>query len=508
MKRLTSFIILGILLSVPINGQSMTKIKAPEFPEYADWLNTERAYQLSDFHGKFVLLDFWTYCCINCIHILPDLKELEHKYSEELVVIGVHSPKFPGERETENIRQAILRYEIEHPVISDYQFFLWKHYGVRAWPTTVLIDPQGYVVSIHSGENIKSVWDAILEDKIMDAEQRGTLKRSAFTPTLERSDSTFLSFPGKVHVTPNGKKLVISDSNHNRILVADAKTGKVLITIGSGELGMQDGDFKSATFNHPQGSWMENDLIYIADTENHSIRIANLTKNMVTTLAGTGKQAQQFNITGTGLEVALNSPWDILFHDNKLYVAMAGSHQIWTINPISALAKPWLGSGREDIIDGPGYRAALAQPSGLAIDGDYLYFADSEVSAIRRGNLQDSTVETLIGKGLFEFGDIDGQAGNVRLQHPLGVVSDGKNRIFIADTYNNKIKALGLSRNSVSSFVGTGKTGTTDGQQATFDEPGGLTYANSKLYIADTNNHLIRVVDTTTRETSTLQIHH
>jgi DNA-binding beta-propeller fold protein YncE len=452
MKRLTSFIILGILLSVPINGQSMTKIKAPEFPEYADWLNTERAYQLSDFHGKFVLLDFWTYCCINCIHILPDLKELEHKYSEELVVIGVHSPKFPGEGETENIRQAILRYEIEHPVISDYQFSLWKHYGVRAWPTTVLIDPQGYVVSIHSGENIKSVWDA---------------------------DSTFLSFPGKVHVTPNGKKLVISDSNHNRILVADAKTGKVLITIGSGELGM-----------------------------NHSIRIANLTKNMVTTLAGTGKQAQQFNITGTGLEVALNSPWDILFHDNKLYVAMAGSHQIWTINPISALAKPWLGSGREDIIDGPGYRAALAQPSGLAIDGDYLYFADSEVSAIRRGNLQDGTVETLIGKGLFEFGDIDGQAGNVRLQHPLGVVSDGKNRIFIADTYNNKIKALGLSRNSVSSFVGTGKAGTTDGQQATFDEPGGLTYANGKLYIADTNNHLIRVVDTTTRETSTLQIHH
>jgi thiol-disulfide isomerase/thioredoxin len=487
----------------------MTKrIKAPEFPKYADWLNTDRAYRLSDFHGKFVLLDFWTYCCINCMHILPDLKELEHEYSEELVVIGVHSPKFPGERETENIRQAILRYEIEHPVISDYKFSLWKHYGVRAWPTTILIDPQGYVVSAHSGENVKSVWNEIIKEKIMEAEQRGTLKRSAFTPALVQSDSTFLSFPGKVYATPDGKKLVMSDSNHNRILVADALTGKVLITIGSGFQGLQDGDFKSAMFNHPQGVWLENDLIYIADTENHSIRVANLTKNTVTTLAGTGKQAQQFNIPGTGLEVALNSPWDILFHNSKLYVAMAGFHQIWTIDPTSALAKPWLGSGREDIIDGPGYRAALAQPSGLAIDGDYLYFADSEVSAIRRGNLQNSTVETLIGKGLFEFGDIDGLASNARLQHPLGVVSDGKGNIFIADTYNNKIKTLSLPKNSISSFAGTGKAGTTDGQQATFDEPGGLTFVNGKLYIADTNNHLIRVVDTTTRETSTLQIYH
>jgi DNA-binding beta-propeller fold protein YncE len=507
MKGLVFFIVLGILLNVAINGQSMTKIKAPEFPEYADWLNTDQSYQMSDFHGKFVLLDFWTYCCINCIHILPDLKELERKYSEELVVIGVHSPKFPGERETENIRQAILRYEIEHPVISDYQYSLWKQYGVRAWPTTVLIDPQGYVVSAYSGENVKSIWDRIIEDNIIVAEQRGTLRRSTFIPALEQSDSAYLSFPGKVHATPDGEKLVISDSNHNRILVADTKTGKVLITIGSGESGLQDGDFKSATFNHPQGVWLESDLIYIADTENHSIRIANLTKNTVTTLAGTGERAQQFNVTGTGLEVALNSPWDILFHNNNLYVAMAGSHQIWTINTTSAEAKPWLGSGREDIIDGPGYQAALAQPSGVATDGDYLYFADSEVSAIRRGNIKDGTVKTLIGQGLFEFGDVDGLASNARLQHPLGIVTDGKDRIFIADTYNNKIKALSLVDNTVSLFAGTGKSGATDGQQATFDEPGGLTYANGKLYIADTNNHLIRVVDTTTREASTLQIH-
>ena len=505
MKPYKSLFFLFVLV-IGLQGQPMNKIKAPEFPGYADWLNTDQSYKLADFHGKFVLLDFWTYCCINCIHVLPDLKALEHKYANELIVVGVHSPKFPGERETANIRQAILRYEIEHPVINDYQYSLWNQYNIRAWPTTVLIDPQGYVVSGHSGENVLNVWDDVLAEKISEADKKGILKRSLFKPIIESKIESVLSFPGKVFAHPTHNVLIISDSNHNRILVVNRETGAIQSIIGSGDRGAMDGSFANATFNHPQGVWQEQDKIYIADTENHLIRVANLKSKTVSTLAGTGKQSLRFNESGYGTEVGLNSPWDLLYHDGLLYVAMAGFHQIWTIDLGTSKAQPWLGSGREDIVDGPAYKAALAQPSGLTTDGKFLYFADSEVSAVRKADFKNGEVKTLVGKGLFDFGDRDGVGDRVRLQHALGVVA-ANNRLFIADTYNNKIKELNPDTRRVTAFAGTGKDGNSDGEKASFDEPGGITYAENKIYIADTNNHLIRVVDTTTQETSTLEIY-
>jgi len=506
MKHFKSILFLLFIVTFGLQGQPMTKIKAPEFPGYADWLNTDQAYKLADFRGKFVLLDFWTYCCINCIHVLPDLKALEQKYANELVVIGVHSPKFPGERETANIRQAILRYEIEHPVINDYQYSLWKQYSIRAWPTTVLIDPQGYVVRGHSGENVWNVWDGILEEEISAADKKGVLKRSLFKPVMEPKIETVLSFPGKVFAHPTDNVLIISDSNHNRILIVNRDTGAIQTVIGSGAIGASDGDFENATFNHPQGIWQELDKIYIADTENHLIRVANLTSKTVLTLAGTGKQSLRFNEAGYGTTVGLNSPWDLLYHDGLLYVAMAGFHQVWTIDPSTSQAQPWLGSGREDIIDGTAYKSALAQPSGLTSDGKFLYFADSEVSAIRKAEFKTGTVQTLVGEGLFDFGDRDGVGDRVRLQHALGVVATD-NKLFIADTYNNKIKELNPDTRRVVTFAGTGKDGDSDGAKASFDEPGGIAYAENKIYIADTNNHLIRVVDTTTQETFTLEIY-
>ena len=124
------------------------QIYAPEFPKGLDWLNSDSALQISDFKGKFILLDFWTFCCINCMHVIPELKALEHKYADELVVIGVHSAKFTNEQGTANIRQAILRYGISHPVVNDKDFRIWDEYAVRAWPTLILINPLAYNLSV------------------------------------------------------------------------------------------------------------------------------------------------------------------------------------------------------------------------------------------------------------------------------------------------------------------------------------------------------------------------
>lgn len=486
-------------------------LNAPDFPDGLQWLNTERPLSLRELRGKVVLLDFWTYCCINCMHILPDLKRLERKYADALVVIGVHSAKFFTEQETENIRQAILRYEIEHPVVNDNQMVVWQQYAVRAWPTLVLIDPNGKIVGYHSGEGIYEIFDRAIAQTIQTAEAKGVLKRGALNFKLEREREarTVLRFPGKVLADERTQRLFIADSNHHRVLVASLKDGAIQMVIGSGAAGLEDGAFEQARFNNPQGMAYDPDAdaLYIADTDNHAIRKADLRKRVVETLAGTGEQSRAYPPrAGKGRETALNSPWDVVLIGDTLYIAMAGSHQLWRLNLKTLQAEPHAGTGREACIDGALDRCALAQPSGIATDGKKLYFADSEVSCIRAADTDpNGALETLVGGDLFDFGDRDGFGREARLQHPLGVVYvDGV--LYVADTYNNKIKRLDPRTRKIETFLGTGAAGARDGENPTFDEPGGVSYANGKLYIADTNNHLIRVADLKTKRVETLQL--
>jgi thiol-disulfide isomerase/thioredoxin len=485
------------------------KVNAPDFPAGIEWLNTDRPLSLRELRGKVVVLDFWTYCCINCMHIIPDLKKLEQKYANELVVIGVHSAKFEGERETGNIRQAILRYEIEHAVVNDKDMTVWQSFGVRAWPTLIVIDPAGKVVGYMSGEGIYEPFDKLIGKMVEEFAAKGRLDRSPLKLKLERhrAPSSMLAFPGKVLADEKSNQLFIADSNHNRIVVTSLEDSSVKEVIGSGEIGISDGGFEEASFNHPQGMAFDGRVLYVADTENHAIRAVDLEKRTVATIAGTGEQSRDHvTFGGQGRQLKLNSPWDIVMHEGLLYIAMAGPHQLWRMNPKTGGIAPYAGSGRENIIDGPLAEAALAQPSGITTDGRVLYFADSEVSAIRTAALDAAgNVETIVGEGLFDFGDRDGRGSQVRLQHPLGVVYyDGA--LYVADTYNNKIKRISPADKSAETFAGTGDGGLRDGERATFDEPGGVSAARGKLYVADTNNHVVRVVDLKTKRVETLQI--
>ncbi|HVF89465.1 MAG TPA: thioredoxin-like domain-containing protein [Blastocatellia bacterium] len=485
------------------------KVNAPDFPPDVEWLNTERPLSLRDLRGKVVLLDFWTYCCINCMHIIPDLKKLEEKYAKELVVIGVHSAKFPGERETENIRQAILRYEIEHPVINDSRMDIWQQYAVRAWPTLMLIDPEGKVIGYTTGEGVYEPFDKLISKVVEEFDAKGKIDRRPLDLKLERqkAPASMLAFPGKVLADEKSGQLFIADSNHNRVVVLSLKDSSVIDVIGTGEIGMNDGGFESATFNHPQGMAFDGKALYVADTENHAIRRVDFDSRAVKTIAGTGKQADRIDqLGGPGATTALNSPWDLVLHNGTLYIAMAGPHQLWRMNPETGGIVPYAGTGREALIDGPLASSALAQPSGLTTDGKKLYFADSEVSAIRSADLDPGgDVETIVGLGLFDFGDRDGRGAEVRLQHPLGVAYH-EGSLYVADTYNNKIKRISPKDKSSVTFLGGGKEGLEDGGKATFNEPAGVSVAFGKLYIADTNNHAIRVADLKSKRVETLQI--
>jgi sugar lactone lactonase YvrE len=508
---------------------------APSLEGGLGWINTSKPIDVKGLRGKFVLLDFWTYCCINCIHVLPELKKLERAYPNELVVIGVHSAKFEGEQDSQNITDAVLRYEIEHPVVNDADHKIWNRYGVNSWPSFRVIDPEGNLVAQGSGEMKFEEFDAFFKSVLPYYRENKLLDERPIKFALESAKlaRTPLRFPGKLLADEAGGRLFIADSNHNRIVVATLD-GKLLEVIGTGTIGRRDGGYAQAQFDHPQGMVLRGETLYVADTENHLLRKIDLAAKSVTTIAGTGAQGRNawpglpddaplggFNLqlperfVGPPKTTAINSPWALYIHGADLYIAMAGPHQIWKMPLDESEIGPYAGNGREDIADGrllpraPYQRgsSSFAQPSGLTGDKNWLYVADSEGSAIRAVPFDPSKeVETIIGTlgSLFTFGDVDGGADEARLQHALGVVHhDGL--LYIADTYNNKIKVVDLKARTSRGFAGTGKPGKSD-SPAAFDEPAGISYAAGKLYVADTNNHLIRTVDLATREVKTLTI--
>lgn len=466
-------------------------IPAPSLDGATGWLNVASPIALSQLRGKVVLIDFWTYGCINCMHILRDLKTLEERFPDELVVIGVHSPKFTNERSSDNLKRILLRYEIEHPVANDANHVIWRRYGVQAWPTRVIVDPAGNLVGTSMGEgNLEGFADAI-RGVIRVFDERGEINRSPVPRDLERARHADrpLLYPGKVLADAASDRLFISDSNHNRIIVSTLD-GNVIETIGSGFCGDTDGIFAQARFNRPQGLALDGNVLYVADTGNDQIRAVDFDMRAV----------HSVDVSN------LKSPWDLALRTGILIVAMAGPHQLWVVDLLNDQAFPYAGTGEEARRDGAVGEAAFAQPSGLAIDGNTLYVADAESNTIREVTLPpQNAVRTLAGGDLFNFGDQDGEGNAVRLQHPLDVALH-KGSVLIADTYNHKIKMLDPGSGRVHAVAGSGRPGRVDGgaRSARFYEPGGLSIAADTLFVADTNNHAVRTVDLRSFMVSTL----
>lgn len=471
------------------------KYPAPEIDTPYGWLNTDKSWTIDDFKGRVVLLDFWTFGCINCQHIIPDLRKLEKEFANELVVIGVHSAKFYSERANKNIRKAILKFGIEHPVVNDAKFKVWQSYGINAWPTVVLIDPEGRVMGKASGEGFYTKIRQYIRQVV---NERGSkINRTPLKFQLEKdqesatSKNACLRFPSKMIQAPNGT-LYIADSGHNRILKLDQQ-GKVIAQIGSGAQGLQDGKFNTATFYEPHGLALKGDVLYVADTKNNVIRKVDLKNRMVKTIAGDGKLSYYFGNEHWNTPVHPNSPWDLWIDHDLMYIANAGNHQILVMDLRNEVVKRFAGSGREALTDGNYRNSAFNQPSGLVKNGETLYIADSEASAIRAINLTKKEVSTLLGKGLFEFGDIDGKVNKARLQHAVGLTFHN-NKIYIADTYNGKIKIFDLQRNRLKTFI------------SGLNEPNDVLFIENTLWISDTNNHQLVKIDLKTLKKEVVKV--
>ncbi|MEU1849414.1 NHL domain-containing thioredoxin family protein [Streptomyces sp. NPDC019990] len=430
------------------------RVRAPELTGKGGWLNTGgQQYTLADLRGRVVILDFWTFCCVNCLHVLDELRELEEGHRDTVVVVGVHSPKFVHEAEHQAVVDAVERYGVEHPVLDDPELATWKQYAVRAWPTLVVIDPEGYVVAQHAGEGHVHAIERLVEELEREHEVKGTLRRGDGPYVAPEPEPTVLRFPGKALVLPSGNFLVSDTTRHQ--LVELAEDGESVVRrIGSGARGFSDGPAGAAGFNEPQGlALLDDGSVVVADTVNHALRRLDPGTGEVTTLAGTGRQWWQGSPTsGPAREVDLSSPWDVAWWQGRVWIAMAGVHQLWAYDPDGETVSVVAGTTNEGLVDGPGAEAWFAQPSGLAATPERLWLADSETSALRWVE-PDGSVHTAVGTGLFDFGHRDGAAEQALLQHPLGVTALPDGSVAVADTYNHALRRFDPATGEVTTLA-------------------------------------------------------
>jgi hypothetical protein len=452
------------------------------------------------------------------------LRRVAARFPDELVLIGVHSPKFDAERDTPALAAAVARHGIEHPVVNDRDFAVWQAYGARAWPTVVLVDPQGYVLAQQAGEVEAAELIRQLESWIAEYRERGALTSEPMpfaTRSAERPRG-LLAFPAKVAIeTAAGPaRAFVADTDHHRVLelalAEDGRRARLLRSFGSGEPGLLDGEGERATFRRPHGLTSNGTTLYVADTDNHALRGIDLASGRVRTLAGTGEMARRFvprfgSPDGDPRKVSLRSPWDVFAVEDVLFVAMAGTHQIWVLmeeRELLVLA----GTGREALVDGPVAEASFNQPSGLALAGVYLFVADAEASAIRAVTLDDEArVSTVVGAGLFDFGDVDGRGDEVRLQHPTGICAapgaeGGAPRLYVADTYNDKVKRIDPATREVVTVAGGPAAGGGGAAPPPFAQPEGIAAGAGFLLVADTNAHRLQRIDIASGRVETVEI--
>lgn len=479
-------------------------VHAPDFDRAGlEWFNVPEPLTLAALRGRLVILDFWTFCCINCLHVIPSLKRIEERFPDEVTVIGVHSPKFTAERDPSNLAQAIARLGIRHPVIQDRHMVLWDEYAVRAWPTLVFIAPDGRIVGHVSGEPDPDQLFEGVADLLRAWRLDGSLKPSPLLLVVPETGAGRLRFPGKIKPLVGGG-WAVADAGHHQIVILDDE-GRETGRFGSGEPGHRDGTGLDVCFRDPQGLASGDGVIYVADTGNHALRRIERASGEVTTLAGLGRRGAPLRHGGHGALTALASPWDVERHENRLYIANAGTHQIVVFDTRDGSLAPLVGGGGEDIEDGPGLYAQLAQPSGLALDATngVLYVADSETSAVRAVRLGERPeIVTLVGAGLFDFGHVDGPFAEARLQHPLGLAWTG-NEVVVADSYNGALRRLDPQSGTVATLDG-GDWRCLDSLCRPLSEPAGVAAAGpNRLLVADTNHHRIVEVRTDARTTRT-----
>ncbi len=496
----------------PVTESTATRSTAPDFPADRVWFNVARPLSLkSDLRGKLVLLHFWSASSVASVHRQQDLERIAGMLgSRGCVVVGCHAARFKRENELDHVRGAVLELGIENPVVADKNLEIWQRYRVRAWGETVVVAPDGTIAGRVGGE---AAAGAVRELALSTMDRHaGSLDARPLDLRLERDlePAADLAFPERVLAT--AERLFISDAGHHRIVVT-ARDGRFLDAFGSGRAGHADGDASTAEFRRPHGLVLAGNVVLVADTGNHAIRAIDLIERRVTTVAGTGARASGPLAGGPALETALSAPTDLAVHSGgQVLITMSGAHQLWRLDRAAGRIEPFAGTGAALRLDGDFADSAFAEPTGIALERNHLCIADSESCSIRRLDLVEDHVGTIAGGGpdprdLFHTGDEDGKGFGRRFQRPIGLAARA-GVVYVADSFNHRLRAVDTVSGRVTTAAGTGAPGHQDGpaEEATFREPHGVAATEECLYVADTGNHRIRVVDVEGQTVSTLRL--
>lgn len=491
---------LGLVISSIFTKVSFDSSKVKILTDnHSKWLNSSRQIESSDLKNRVILLDFWTYACVNCLHMVPEIKKLETEFGNRLTVIGVHSGKFNNEKNDESIKKAIIKNDISHLVVNDSEFKIWNGFKVSSWPSFVLIDAKGHVVKKYDGEISAENLRKDIKKLIKKYKYRLNSERLPIILEKNRVADYILKFPGEIIAVQNFSykninkinALIISNTGKNKILVTNLN-GNILLEIGSGEIGFDDGDLDSSSFNSPRGLLFKDNILYVADTSNHAIRKINFTDGKVSTLIGSGKRGEVVKLSDRIDEISLSSPFDLAFFPDKnnIVISNSGTHQLLKYNIPSNTIIPFAGNGSKGLVNGHYPDNSLAQPSGLSSYGSQLYFVDAESSSLRSIS-KNGLVKTLIGHGLSEFGHRGGKKDKALMQHPVGVIAFDK-EIYISDTHNHAIRRYNIKTGELSTYSGGERgDGVSSGKRTEYDEPEAITYFADRFYIVDTNNNRV-----------------
>lgn len=487
-------------------------LKAIEFPENSPWINTARPLTLHDLKGNVVMLCFWNFFTASCVRAMTDIHGIEEAFSsKQFIMIFIHSSRFGDAISTEHVALAALRHGIRFPVMIDNTLDAWNSYGVNDWPSYVIIDAEGTIMGSLSGEGKADRIIHAVERALEDGAQKGILLNKPLSFQSQPGPPSLLSFPGKIEIDREKGHLFVSDTGHQRVLhlsLEKESSARIIAEYG-GQAGFSDGRTIRASFRSPMGLCHSGETLFVADSENHAIRAIDLKAKEVTTVAGSGLAGFTPSYSGNPNKISLNMPMDIISSGGYLFIAMAGLNQIWQFDLDNNYISNFIGSGLEGIFDGPFSASSLAKPSGIAIIGQTMYIADSNSSSIRSADLTSRILSTLIGKGLYHFGYIDGHFSDVLMMHPTGI-DVIKSRLFIADTYNNAIRFSEIPGTVIRSLIGPKPDSslaiTEQSTIPTLCEPNDVVYHNGKLFIADSGNHQIRVYDITRQTLSDLEI--
>jgi sugar lactone lactonase YvrE len=451
-----------------------------ELPQSLEWLNVDQPPSLSALRGRACVLAFVNAGSTWSLRVLQQLAQQQARHGGRLQVLAIDVPRFDHERDSRQVAQRFASHDFGFPVAHDRDWAAWQHFGIEAWPTLLLVDPDGELRARFVGDGHGRTLELRINELLADADASATPLplRAQVEPSMP------LRFPGGLAL--GGKYLYVADSGHHRVLECD-QAGRVLRQFGTGRAGFLDGAAETASFNRPLRLSAHHGSLYVADGGNHAIRRIDLRRGDVVTLIGSGQPGAP--VEGTVAEprtVSLDHPCAMALTDDTLLIACSGDNRIWEYDLGSRDLQLAAGSGELAVTDGVGEEAAFAEPVALAAVRQLLYVCDGAGSAIRSLNVRTRQVTTLLGRDGWHHGHADGTRTEALLQHPQAIALDpDAPLLWIADSGNNALRTLRL---------GGGQLETCKLSQP-LHGPAGLAVADGVIWIADTLSHAVLRLD-------------